>query len=31
MILEYCSGGELFDYIIGKERLTENEAAEFFV
>lgn len=30
LILEYCSGGELFDYIVEKDRLTEDEARQFF-
>ncbi|XP_015281629.1 PREDICTED: maternal embryonic leucine zipper kinase [Gekko japonicus] len=30
MVLEYCPGGELFDYIIAKDRLTEEEARIFF-
>ncbi|XP_019857367.1 PREDICTED: maternal embryonic leucine zipper kinase-like [Amphimedon queenslandica] len=30
MILEYCSGGELFDYIVAKEKLKEPEARTFF-
>uniref|UniRef100_A0A8C5WJQ0 non-specific serine/threonine protein kinase n=1 Tax=Leptobrachium leishanense TaxID=445787 RepID=A0A8C5WJQ0_9ANUR len=30
MILEYCPGGELFDYIIEKDRLTEDETRMFF-
>nr|XP_057917866.1 maternal embryonic leucine zipper kinase isoform X1 [Doryrhamphus excisus]XP_057917951.1 maternal embryonic leucine zipper kinase isoform X1 [Doryrhamphus excisus] len=30
MILEYCPGGELFDYIIAKERLSEQETRVFF-
>ncbi|XP_065911722.1 maternal embryonic leucine zipper kinase-like [Dysidea avara] len=30
LILEYCSGGELFDYIVAKERLKETEARSFF-
>uniref|UniRef100_A0A4X2PZP7 Maternal embryonic leucine zipper kinase n=1 Tax=Xenopus tropicalis TaxID=8364 RepID=A0A4X2PZP7_XENTR len=30
MVLEYCPGGELFDYIIAKDRLTEDEARVFF-
>ncbi|KAM9329116.1 maternal embryonic leucine zipper kinase [Gastrophryne carolinensis] len=30
MILEYCPGGELFDYIIAKDKLTEDEARVFF-
>ncbi|XP_054166356.1 maternal embryonic leucine zipper kinase-like [Oppia nitens] len=25
LILEYCSGGELFDYLVAKSRLSENE------
>ena len=28
--MEYCSKGELFDYIVEKERLTEEEGAKFF-
>jgi len=30
MILEYCSGGELFDYIVKRQSLSENEAVDFF-
>ena len=30
MILEYCPGGELFDYIVAKDRLGEDEARIFF-
>ncbi|XP_078425958.1 maternal embryonic leucine zipper kinase isoform X2 [Cetorhinus maximus] len=30
IILEYCPGGELFDYIIAKDRLSEEEARIFF-
>lgn len=30
LVLEYCSGGELFDYIVAKERLKESEARSFF-
>ncbi|XP_059689555.1 maternal embryonic leucine zipper kinase isoform X2 [Gavia stellata] len=30
MVLEYCPGGELFDYIISKDRLSEEEARGFF-
>ncbi|KFM82497.1 Maternal embryonic leucine zipper kinase, partial [Stegodyphus mimosarum] len=30
LILEYCPGGELFDYIIEKDRLSEKEARHFF-
>lgn len=28
--LQYCPGGELFDYIIAKDRLAEEEARIFF-
>ena len=30
LVLEYCAGGELFDYIVEKERLNEEEARQFF-
>lgn len=30
MVLEYCPGGELFDYIVAKDRLPEDEARYFF-
>ena len=30
IIMEYCTGGELFDYIVKQERLDEIEAAIFF-
>ncbi|XP_059212346.1 maternal embryonic leucine zipper kinase [Centropristis striata] len=30
MVLEYCPGGELFDYIIAKDRLSEEESRVFF-
>ncbi|NXQ95590.1 MELK kinase, partial [Sagittarius serpentarius] len=30
MVLEYCPGGELFDHIISKDRLSEEEARVFF-
>ena len=30
VVLEYVSGGELFDYIVHKGRLNENEARRFF-
>uniref|UniRef100_A0A8C2H4A1 Maternal embryonic leucine zipper kinase n=1 Tax=Cyprinus carpio TaxID=7962 RepID=A0A8C2H4A1_CYPCA len=30
MVLEYCPGGELFDYIIAKDRLSEEETRVFF-
>ena len=28
--MEYCENGELFDYIVKKHQLTENEASIFF-
>lgn len=28
--MEYCSGGELFDHIVEKEKLNEDEARYFF-
>ena len=30
IITEYCSGGELFDYIVSKRRLPEEEASRIF-
>ena len=30
IIMEYCEGGELFNYIVGKQRLTESETAFFY-
>lgn len=30
LILEFCPGGELFDYIVARERLKEKEARSFF-
>ncbi|KAK2180773.1 hypothetical protein NP493_426g00015 [Ridgeia piscesae] len=30
MVIEYCPGGELFDYIVAKDRLPEDEARVFF-
>ena len=30
MIMEYAEGGELFDYIVSKSRLSEKEAAFFY-
>ena len=29
-VMEYCKGGELFDYIVKKTKLTEKEACIFF-
>ena len=28
--MEYCNGGELFDYIVSKQHLTERQACRFF-
>lgn len=28
LVLEYCAGGELFDYIVSKSRLDESESAQ---
>jgi len=30
MVLEYCPGGELFDYIVDRDRLCETESRRFF-
>lgn len=30
VFVQYCPGGELFDYIISKDRLSEEEARVFF-
>ena len=30
LIMEYCEGGELFNYIVKKQRLSEEESAFFF-
>jgi len=30
LITEFASGGELFDYIVSKQKLAENEACKFF-
>jgi len=30
IIMEYCNGGELFNYIVDKGKLEENEASMFF-
>jgi 5'-AMP-activated protein kinase catalytic alpha subunit len=30
LIMEYAAGGELFNYIVEKNRLPEHEAAKFF-
>ena len=30
VVMEYVSGGELFDYIVSKGRLPQDEARKFF-
>jgi len=30
LVMEYCPGGELFDYIVSKKKLPENEARTLF-
>lgn len=30
LIMEYACGGELFDYIVRKDRLTEKESCRFY-
>lgn len=30
IIMEYCEKGELFDYIVNKKKLSEDEASNFF-
>ncbi|KAH7956183.1 maternal embryonic leucine zipper kinase [Rhipicephalus sanguineus] len=30
LVLEYCPGGELFDYVVQRKRLDEDEARHFF-
>ncbi len=30
LITEYCSGGELFDYIVANTRIREKEACRYF-
>ena len=30
IVMEYCSGGELFDYIVSRGRLSPDEARHFF-
>ena len=30
LIMEYAEGGELFDYIVKRKRLPENEACKIF-
>lgn len=30
MVIEYCSGGELFDHIVEKNKLSETESRKFF-
>lgn len=30
LMMEYASGGELFDYIVSKDRLSERESFKFY-
>ena len=30
MVMEYCSGGELFEYIVQHQKLTEKQACKFY-
>ena len=30
MVMEYVSGGELFDYVVERDRLSEYQASSFF-
>ena len=30
LVMEYCDGGELFDYIVSKQHLSEKQACSFF-
>ena len=30
LVMEYCDSGEMFDYIVAKQHLTENQACVFF-
>ena len=30
IVMEYCNGGELFDYIVSKQHLSERQACRFF-
>ena len=30
LVMEYCNGGELFDYIVSKQHLSERQACRFF-
>lgn len=30
LVMEFCEGGEVFDYIVEQQRLTEVEASKFF-
>ena len=30
LVMEYCNGGELFDYIVSKKHLSERQACRFF-
>jgi 5'-AMP-activated protein kinase catalytic alpha subunit len=30
MVMEYANGGELFDFIVSQQRLTEKSSCKFF-
>ena len=30
LVMEYCNSGELFDFIVGKDKLSENQACSFY-
>jgi serine/threonine protein kinase len=31
IVMEYCEGGELFDHIVGCQRLSETESCRLFL
>ena len=30
LVMEYCNNGELFDYIVSKDKLSEKQACQFY-